>query len=253
MAVMVHLVAKSIQGESGTVLAVCNNVKTVYDTVCQEESEFLPIAAIVGGMFGLNVELNASGWTYEIVNRHYGGKWAPGSARYSGGRWYVIRQGDWATVRIPRETGNVDCYHTGTLSAYMRLNDLKVDTVPSDNHCGFHAVAALLGTRDRVGLECHEGVRRELVRKTATYMMDRKGSQVEIRVYLELNSIDGVGALEDLLMEHNRWLSTEELTFMLSAHGKRAEVIAEHSYPIYTSECTYVLLKDNHYEPVSRV
>ena len=68
----------------------------------------------------------------------------------------------------------------------------------------------------------------------------------EVKVYLELNQIQSREHLADLLMKRNRWLSTEEVAFMLSAHGKLSSVITEYSYPIYSPDFSHFLLKSNH-------
>ncbi|TKS64993.1 hypothetical protein D9C73_027785 [Collichthys lucidus] len=246
LAVMVHLVVKCFEqhGADKTFNGVCNDIQKMYTGTCHREEAFLPITAIVGGLFGMNVELNVDGYRYYIFNKDYCGQQVPGSLRYSKGAWYVIVKGvNQLAVRVPHEKPTLDCYHGGTLHAYVRLNNLKVVKVQSDNYCGFHTVAKLLGLGDK------ESDRKSLASKTSRYMTqnDRKTG---IRVYLNLLGIQSEQALTNLLMRTNRWLSSEEVTFMLEAHGKLSAMITENSYPIYTATRCHFLIKAAHFEPV---
>lgn len=251
LAVMVHLAVKSFNPEeTGTPFGVCNDIKAMYTTACYEEAQFIPITAIVGGLFGVNVELNVNGCNYYIVNDHYHGLWAPGSICYNSGVWSVMVEGLPVAVDIPKETGTSDCYHVGTLGAYMRLNHLKVCKVLSDDYCGFHTVDALLeiGPRDHGD----PNVRKLLVDRTAEYIIKCEQQDI-IKVYLSLNSITNLQGLTCLLMEEKRWLHIEEVTFMLKAYDKVPAAITENSYPIYNPEFTHFLLNSCHYEPVMHV
>jgi hypothetical protein len=127
LAVMVHLAVKSFRLEPATVtsLGVCNDITAMYKGLCNQESQFIPIMAIVGGLFGVNMEVNVNGFNYYITNQHYHGLWAPGSICYNSGIWYVMVKGLNVPVTIPHEPHTADCYHKGTLEAYCRLNNLK--------------------------------------------------------------------------------------------------------------------------------
>lgn len=259
LAVMVHLAVKHFKGacDEATVklLRVCNDIEKI-STQCNQEAEFIPIVAITGGLFGLNVELNVNGYTYHVTNEHYRGTWAPGSICYRNHLWYVQAEGVNGTVSVPPEPRTVNCYHTGTLGAYIRLNGLKVDRVSSDDYCGFHTAAVLLGIikGDRSD-PVHRGdkyVREMLSGNTAAYMMDNK-HLTEIQVYLDWMKIVDAKGLVDLFMTPRRWLTVDEVTFILKAHNRcLVEAITENSYPIYNPECTYFLIKSNHFEPVTR-
>lgn len=209
------------------------------------------------------LELLARGWRYitpkvleSFIPMSTGGVvkvsnerlWAPGSICYNNGVWYVQAE-SLNSFEVPHEKPTVNCYHTGTLGAYVRLNNLKVYRVQSDNYCGFHTVAMLVGGYN--GKIDHR-LRRTLAGKTAKYMIDNI-SITEIRVYLNMNNIYTQETLTNNLMHHNRWLSVEEVTFMLKAHSKLSAMITENSYPIYNPECIYFLIKAHHYEPVMHV
>jgi hypothetical protein len=253
LAVMVHLAVKSFCVETVTSLGVCNDIRKMYNSPCHEESQFIPITAIVGGLFGVNVEVNVDGFNYYITNKHYRGMWAPGSICYNKGVWHVMGKDLPLAMLIPHETPTSYCYHTGTLGAYVRLNNLKVVTVPSDNYCGFHTVAALVGLfRDNDNEKGYCDLRKTMVSETSEYMIRNKNDP-GIAVYLEMNKCTSHQRLTDYLMQRNRWLSVDEVTFMLMAYKKLPVVITEHSYPIYELGCAHVLIKGNHYEPVVHV
>ena len=239
LAVMVHLAAKRCDNDS---LAACNDIQRVRG-VCHADTDFIPIAAIVGGLFGVNVELQVLGNKYQVHNVYYNQKWAPESIVWDGSHWYVSG----VNIPIPQEEKNVDCHQSDTLCAYMRLNDLKVVKVPSDNYCGFHTVAVLLWGQNS---SCKS--RREMVSRTADYMMRNKDNDDLIRVYLEtfVDGPDSRKAVELLLTKENRWLTVDEVSFILKVYGKHTAVITEHSYPIYNPECTHVLITGGHYQPV---
>ncbi|TKS75711.1 hypothetical protein D9C73_010128 [Collichthys lucidus] len=224
LAVMVHLAVKCFEqhGADKTFNGVCNDIQKMYTGTCHREEAFLPITAIVGGLFGMNVELNVDGK----------------------GAWYVIVKGvNQLAVRVPHEKPTLDCYHGGTLHAYVRLNNLKVVKVQSDNYCGFHTVAKLLGLGDK------DSDRESLASKTSRYMTQNE-RKTGIRAYLDLHKIQSEEALTNLLMRTNRWLSSEEVTFMLEAHDKLSAMITENSYPIYTATRCHFLIKAAHFEPV---
>lgn len=56
--------------------------------------------------------------------------------------------------------------------------------------------------------------------------------------------------MTELLMRKNRWLSVEEVTFMLEVHGKQPAVITENSYPVYQAHMAHFLIMNKHYEPI---
>ncbi|KAJ7984089.1 hypothetical protein DPEC_G00363720 [Dallia pectoralis] len=245
LAVMVHLAVQMLNLETDTDMGACKDIKAMYSRTCYAEAEFILVTAIAGGLFGVNVELRVDGSSYHVINQHYQGLWAHGSIGYDGSNWYVT--GDTVNghqVSTPQEPRTVNCYHTGTLGAYIRLNNLKLDKVPSDNYCGFHTVAALLGG-PQFGSPCAHGARKTLVQKTTEYMLSNQAVD-GIQTYLEINQIYTREDLTSLLMQDNRWLSTEEVTFMLNAYGKLSTMITEHSYPIFDPNRT-------HFEPVTHV
>ena len=245
LAVMVHLAVKSLNPSMSTQFGVCNNIQIIYQNTCDKEQEFIPIAAIVGGLFGVNIELNVNGCNYYIVNDHYNGMWVQGSLCYNNNnRWYVLHVEH--PVNLPRENLTGNCYHRGTLGAYMRLNNLKVAKVDSDDYCGFHTVAILLGKT--IGAADFT-IRQTLVTTTVDYMIANKNLD-EIDVYLKLNKIQTPEDLRSLLMKANRWLTVDEVSFILRANGKRSSMILESSYPIYNSECCHYIIKAAHFEPV---
>lgn len=220
LAVMVHLAVKSFSLETATVtsLGVCNDIHAMYKGECYHESQFIPITAIVGGLFGVNVEVNVNGFNYYITNQHYHGLWAPGSICYNSGIWYVMVKGLNVPVSIPHEPHRPDCYHKGTLGAYCRLNDLQVVRVPSDNYCGFHTVAALIGLIRANGM-CDRDVRKLMVSKTAEYMIRNK-DDTGIGVYLKCNNCTSDQGLTDVLMQPDRWLSIDEVKLHAHCTGK---------------------------------
>ena len=245
LAVMIHLVVKSFNLDNPKSLGVCNDIEAIYKTLCREENKFLPITAIVGGMFRLNVELNVKGYTYYISNQSYDELWAPGSICYNNGIWHVISQSLTLSIPLPLEKSTSNCHHSGTLAAYVRLNNLKVKQVPSDGYCGFHTVAVLLG----LAANSNYKLRKKLVGKTVDYMQ-KNPSDAGIQVYLQLHETKTSDQLNTLLMQSKRWLSVDEVALILQAHGKLSDVITENSYPIYNPEVTHFLIKDHHYEPV---
>lgn len=249
LAVMVHLAVKTFKDMVTTPLGVCNDIKKMYNNPCHEEQEFIPLAGIVGGLFGVNVELNVNGYNYYILNEHYNGVWAPGSICYINGNWQVMAKSLNVPVRVPREKPTENCYHTGTLCAYIRLNDLKVGKVPSDNYCGFHTVAMLLSN---FKAHCPQAARKNMVCKTAKYMTDSMSSE-ELIAYLGCNTPTSCTYVEAILMEDNRYLSVEEVNFILRAHDKVSAVITETSYPIYQPHVCYYLIHNQHFEPVMHV
>lgn len=253
LAVMVHLAVKSFGLDNFTSLGVCNDIYAMYNNTCHQEAQFIAITAIVGGLFGVNVEVNVNGFNYNITNQHYHDLWAPGSICYNNGAWHVMDKGLNLQVLIPHELPTSYCYHAGTLGAYVRLNNLKVCRVPSDNYCGFHTVASLLGLfRDNDNEKGYCDVRKMIVSKTSEYMIRNK-SVSGISVYLNNNNCSRHQDLTDLLMKQDRWLSVDEVNFMLMAHERIPVVITEHSCPIYELGCSHFLIKGYHYEPVVHV
>lgn len=210
----------------------------------KSESYFIPITAIVGGLFGVNVELTVEGRNYYIMNEHYNGRWAPGVIHCSHSVWSVAAYSN-ITSMVSREQATSDCYHTGTLAAYMRLNDLKVSQVLSDGHCGFHTVAVLCGLTSTG--KCDEDLRKTLVNKTADYVISNKNAHEAYLGSIKMNTVD---QLKSLLMTHKRWLTVDEVCMMLRANGKQPAMISEATYPIYNSDFSHFLYKCSHYEPV---
>ncbi|KAJ7983571.1 hypothetical protein DPEC_G00376490 [Dallia pectoralis] len=107
------------------------------------------------------------------------------------------------------------------------------------SNCG-----AIGGTQ--FGSPCAHGARKTLVQKKTTEYMLSNQAVDGIQTYLEINQIYTREDLTSLLMQDNRWLSTEEVTFMLNAYGKLSTMITEHSYPIFDPNRT-------HFEPVTHV
>lgn len=128
LAVMVHLAVKRLGTELSAPCSACNDIKCMYSTSCESEKEFVPIAAIVEGLFHVNIELHVNAIVYHVLNEHYK-LWAPGYLCFENDRWHTRdMRSDQATgpVVIPREKRASDCYYTGTICAYTRLNALKV-------------------------------------------------------------------------------------------------------------------------------
>lgn len=114
LAVMMHLVVNVLKPYTES-LGVCNDIMFRSNS-CDQESQFIPVAAMAGGLFGVNMELHVKGYTYNIINNHYR-MWAPGVLTYTNKAWYTSNES--VTVRIPCEISTVNCYHTGTSGAYM--------------------------------------------------------------------------------------------------------------------------------------
>ena len=244
LAVMAHLAVKSFNCDD-SILAVCNDIRVLFEEPCDNEDKFIPVTAIIGGLFGVNIELNFSGYNYYIVNSHYT-SWAPGSLCYNMGLWHVMVHGlNLRTVHAPQEMTDTHCYHKGTLRAYVRLNNLNVVKVPSDNHCGFHTVAAL------VGLDYRRVDRKTLIDTTVKYIESNSYDE-GIKSYLSVEKVDTEG-LTDHLMQYQRWLSVDEVSLMLKAHGKFPVMITEHSFPIYNPDHSHFLFTKWHYEPVMSI
>lgn len=245
LAVMIHLAVKSFNANHNA-LSVCNDIKAMCKA-CHVENEFMPIAAIAGGMFGVNLALSVNEHRYYVTNDHYQDRWAPGCLWYTHGLWYVVSDQS-ALITVTHEPSSDKCHHSGTIAAYCRLNDLRVERTSNDNYCGFHTACVLLHKTLTAG-KCDYDARRRLVEQTVKYLMVNKDTNEEVKVYLQDNTINTAIELNSLLMERARWLSVEELTFILKAHGKNSVVITEHSYPIYDQDCVYFLIKSNHFEP----
>lgn len=135
-----------------------------------------------------------------------------------------------------------------TLKEYLRLNDIAVKPVKSDGYCGFHTASVLLD----LGLECSFEARDILVRKTAAHIFAQRAQNREFTVYLNDNKVDGENALYTLLMTPERWLSVEEVHFILLAHGKNSLFITKNSYPLYSDEHVYFHIDNNHFQPIIR-
>ena len=133
---MVHLAVKSFRLETATVmsLGVCNDINAMYKGLCDQESQFIPIMALVRGLFGVNMEVNVNGFNYYITNQHY-----------------------------------------------------------------------------------HGHVCKSIVSTTAEYIIRNKNDS-GIGVYLELINCTSDQGLTDVLMQQDRWLSIDEVTFI---HGTR--------------------------------
>lgn len=131
------------------------------------------------------------------------------------------------------------------LAEYFRLNDITVKRVRGNGYCGFHTASVLLNRSEECGYEA----RRALVTQTMKYMMSNKENP-EIRVYLETNKAKTGQDLHDLPMKNNRWLTVDELHFILSAHGQNSRCITKNSYPLYSVEYVYFHIDNHHFQPV---
>lgn len=236
LAVMVHLIVKRLPSQHST-LSVCNDIVQLRE-ICDREREFVPITAIVGGMFGLNIQVIAHGSEYNVFNPHYVNR-PHGALHLTQRGWCVIS--DQPTPRGSIPVGD-------TLKEYLRLNDIAVKPVKSDGYCGFHTASVLLD----LGQECSFEARDILVRKTAAHIFAQRAQNREFTVYLNDNKVDGENALYTLLMTPERWLSVEEVQFILLAHGKNSLFITKNSYPLYSDEHVYFHIDNNHFQPIIR-
>lgn len=59
LAVMIHLVSGNLKLEAA--LGACNDKKRIYTEPCCREAEFIPIAALAGGLFGINLDIHYQG------------------------------------------------------------------------------------------------------------------------------------------------------------------------------------------------
>lgn len=235
LAVMVHLIVKRLPSQPST-LSVCNNIVQLRE-ICDKEREFVPITAIVGGMFGLNIQVIAHGSEYNVFNPHYVNR-PHGALHLTQRGWCVIS--DQPTPRGSIPVGD-------TLKEYLRLNDIAVKPVKGDGYCGFHTASVLLDLEQ----ECSVKARDVLVRKTAAHIFADRANQ-EFTVYLNDNKVDCETALYTLLMTPKRWLSVEEVHFILLAHGKTSLCITKNSYPLYSDEHVYFHIDNNHFQPIIR-
>lgn len=236
LAVMVHLVSKTLPASLRAQLSVCNDITQLCE-ICNKEKQFVPITAIVGGMFELNIRVIANKKIYTVANSHYTHS-PPGTLYLTQLGWCVIKG-----PAVPRTS----LVSVDTFKEYLRLNDLTVTTVQADGYCGFHTALVLLGR----AAPCSDQMRGELVRKTVNYIMSRSNTQ-DIVVYLECNKVREQQDLYDLLMKPKRWLSVEDLHFILLAHGKKSLCITKHSYPLYSDDHVYFHIDNNHFQPVVR-
>lgn len=238
LAVMVHLAAKKLPDVLRDQIPVCNDIIKLCG-LCDREAQLVQITAIVGGMFGLNIQVIANGKKYTVANLHYKNS-SPGTLCLTQRGWCIV-EGK-AVLRdsfVP----------VSTLEEYLRLNELAAIPVRGDGYCGFHTAVVLLGlSRARV---CVDEMRGKLVQKTVKYIMSQKNKQ-RIRVYLEFNKIHKEQDLYALLMEDKRWLSVEDLYFILLAHGKKSMCITKQSYPLYSDDHVYFHIDNNHFQPVVR-
>ncbi|AWP19552.1 Hypothetical protein SMAX5B_008374 [Scophthalmus maximus] len=231
-------------------LGPCKDVSALYKGVCDLEEKFMPIAAIVAGLFGVNIQINAMGCAYRIVNSQYGHVWPSGALEYKDRTGWCLTNLPLGCVikkPVPEPKREQHCYHRGTYRAYTRLNSLRVIEVASDGYCGFHAVSTLLdGTSAKAGFER----RRRLSEITAAFVSANLRHRSDIETYLKVNNQVDVQGLTQYLMTTERWLDVQDLRYMLEAHEKTLGLITENSSPIYKPTCAHVLIKDNHYEPL---
>lgn len=156
LAVMVHLVSKRLPASLSAQLSVCNDITQLCE-ICNKEKQFVPITAIVGGMFGLNIQVIANRKIYTVANSHY--------THLPPGTLYLTQLG-WCVIKgqaVPRTS----LVSVDTFKEYLRLNDLTVTTVQADGYCGFHTALVLLGR----AAACSDRTRGELVQKTVNYIM----------------------------------------------------------------------------------
>lgn len=236
LAVMVHLIVKALPDTLRTQLSVCNDIARLSD-MCTKEKQFIPITAVVGGMFGLNIQVIANKQSYTVGNPYYTHS-APGAL-------YLTHRG-WCVVKGQAVLSRPSWVPTDTFKEYLRLNDLTVTTVPADSYCGFHTALVLLDG----SVYCTRTERAGLVKTTAAYIMSQ--TDASIQVYKDCNNIHRQQDLYDMLMTPNRWLSVDELHFILLASGKRSLCITKHSYPLYSDDHVYFHIDNNHFQPVVR-
>ncbi|KAK2811898.1 hypothetical protein Q5P01_000120 [Channa striata] len=141
LVVMMHLAVKSFELTGAAKLGPCNDVKALRAGAYGSEEKFVPVAAVAGGLFGINIQICAAGHVYRVVNIHHGNRWPVGFLEYSLNGWSLRNLPVGYSVRRPfvSELDSEDCYHKGTYRAYARLNGLRVVRVDSDGYCGFHA------------------------------------------------------------------------------------------------------------------
>lgn len=249
LAVMIHLASKRISEEATKTadLRTCNDIQRLYYRgSCHTEHDFVTVAAIVAGLFSVNLDIHTRCFLYDITIEQNGKIWAPNPLYRKDDMWHVpISTSD---AVPPREKSNAACHHGGTLAAYIRLNELRVIKVPSDNHCGFHTAAVLLD----MGSRCDDAMMALLVRRTAEYIFGqaKDDNSSGCNAYLLANKCRSTQELIDVLATKNRWLSVDELTLMLRAHGKLASAITEHAYPIRSPNVLLFSIARKHFEPV---
>lgn len=188
LAVMIHLAVMSFDLASNVKLGPCKDVSALYKGVCDPEEKFIPIAAIAAGLFGVNIQINAMGCAYHIINSHYGHVWPSGALEYKDRTGWCLTNLPFGCVikkPVPEPKREQHCYHRGTYRAYTRLNSLRVIEVASDGYCGFHAVSTLLdGTSAKAGFER----RRRLSEITAAFVSANLRHRSDIETYLKVNN-----------------------------------------------------------------
>lgn len=91
LAVLIHLAAQNFDCDTCCVLGPCKDIKALYSKSYHKPKEFLPVAATVAGLFGLNVQIRARERMYRISNSHYGGHVGPGGSGIQG--FILVGQG----------------------------------------------------------------------------------------------------------------------------------------------------------------
>ncbi|KAK2832705.1 hypothetical protein Q5P01_016594 [Channa striata] len=217
LVVMMHLAVKSFELTGAAKLGPCNDVKALRAGAYGSEEKFVPVAAIAGGLFGINIQICAAGHVYRVVNFHHGNRWPVGFLEYSLNGWSLRNLPVGYSVRRPfiSELDSEDCYHKGTYRAYARLNGLRVVRVDSDGYCGFHAVTTLMAEDREM---CNSERRREVARRTAAFLF-RHRQRSDIENYLTCNELSNAEDLETLLTTNGRWLDVQELGYMLEVHS----------------------------------
>nr|BBA49240.1 hypothetical protein [Oryzias latipes] len=244
LAVVVHLASKIIDRNSTSGLGPCKDIKALCGDLYAAPEQFLPVVSIAAGLFGRNVTVCSQGTFFHICNSHHGNSWVQGFLECDGSSWQLRGLPPHTTpIELLFESG--PNHRAGSLRAYARLHDLDVIEVPSDGYCGFHSVAQLLFNDTARG-----ETRASLVTRTAEFVF-LNAERADVReTYLTVNGPKNVSELKRLLSEEKRWLSVQEVKYMLEAHGKRLGLLTETSYPIYDRACAHIVWTRNHYEPL---
>lgn len=261
LAVMVHLVAKNIQTQD-SIFAICADIKKLYGT-CNKTDAFLPIVSIVCHMYKVNIPIKMGDFVYLCKNKtndphttNAAGWLLWDDGNNSGPRWLVIHSAQYnsASTTNLAHTGIIDA---DTLSAYLSLNKLYKEDVPSDDYCGFHTINRLLNIYNPTNNKSTQSMsqlRNIIARTTCDYVRNRGKDEHSVKTYLDClqreSSTNGKVNVFDTLMEDKRWLTVSDISIIFLAYDKKCDFILETTYPIYRKDTHYIILHNNHYTPV---